>query len=151
MEQVNNINNLKKRFLDGSIPSTVADSGATLSIGTKRDSKRNAFVATGRRSDKAFRMPNGEVEKASNMDELHRKVRHPAKNVHIVLGIERDSLLSIPQFADATRTKSTSMMPTKQKLSSLGMQFYKDGNAIRQTCGKCPSSNTSTTTGHSSM
>jgi len=101
MEQVNNINNLKKRFLDGSIPSAVADSGATSSVGTKRDNKRNVFVATGRRSDKAFRMPNGEVEKASNMDELHHKVRHPAKDVHIVPGIERDSLLSIPKFANA--------------------------------------------------
>ena len=101
MEQVNNINELKKGVLDGSIPSAIADSGATSSVGTKRDKKRNAFVATGRQSDKAFRMPNGEVEEASDMDELQHDVRHPAKDVHIVPGIERDSLLSIPKFADA--------------------------------------------------
>ena len=83
----------------------------------KRDRKKNAFVATGRQSDKAFRMPNGNIEEASGMDELHQDVRDPAKDVHIVPGIKCDSLLSIPKFPDAlqflTRTKSTSMMPTK--------------------------------------
>ena len=101
MEQVNNINELKQGVLDGSIPSAIADSGATSSVGTKRDKKRNAFVATGRQSDKAFRMPNGKVEEASDMDELQHDVHHLAKDVHIVPGIERDSLLSIPKFADA--------------------------------------------------
>ncbi len=46
-------------------------------------------------------MPNGNVEEASDMDKLHYDVRHPAKDVHIVPGIKRDSLLSIPKFADA--------------------------------------------------
>jgi hypothetical protein len=101
VEQVNNINELKQGVLDGSIPSAVADSGATLSVGTKRDRKRNAFVMTGRQLDKAFRMPNGKVEEASNMDEFQHNVRHPAKDVHIMPGIKRNSLLSIPKFADA--------------------------------------------------
>ncbi len=51
--------------------------------------------------DKAFRMPNGKVEEASNMDEFQHDMCHPAKDVHIMPGIERDSLLSIPKFADA--------------------------------------------------
>ncbi len=46
-------------------------------------------------------MPNGEVEEASNMDKFQHDVRHPAKDVRIVLGIEHDSLLGIPKFADA--------------------------------------------------
>ena len=46
-------------------------------------------------------MPSGEIEEASNMDELQHDMRHSAKDVHIVTGIERDSLLSIPKFADA--------------------------------------------------
>ena len=46
-------------------------------------------------------MPNGKVEEASNMDELHHDVHHPAKDVYIVPGIERDSLLSIPKFVNA--------------------------------------------------
>ncbi len=35
------------------------------------------------------------------MDEFQHNVRHPAKDVHIVSGIEHDSLLGIPKFADA--------------------------------------------------
>ncbi len=46
-------------------------------------------------------MLNGQVEKANDMDELQHNVRHPAKNVHIVPGIKRDSLLSIPKFVNA--------------------------------------------------
>ena len=81
--------------------SAVADSGATSSVGTKRDRKKNAFVATGRQLNKAFRMPNGDVEEASDMDKLHHDVRHPAKDVHIVPKIKHHLLLSIPTFADA--------------------------------------------------
>jgi hypothetical protein len=46
-EQVNNINEIKKRVLDRSIPSAVADSRATSSVGTKRDRNRKAFAPTG--------------------------------------------------------------------------------------------------------
>ncbi len=46
-------------------------------------------------------MPNGQVEEANDMDELQHNVRHPAKDVRIIPGIERDSLLSIPKFLDA--------------------------------------------------
>ncbi len=51
--------------------------------------------------DKAFRVPNGQVEEANNMDKLQHNVRHPKKDVHIIPGIEHDSLLSIPKFVDA--------------------------------------------------
>jgi hypothetical protein len=101
VERVNNINELKQGVLDRSIPSAVTDSGATSSGGTKNDRDRNAFVVTGRQLDKAFHMPNGKVEEASNMDELNHDVCHPAKEVHKVPGIERDSLLSIAMFANA--------------------------------------------------
>jgi hypothetical protein len=46
-------------------------------------------------------MPNGKVEEASDMDKLQHGMHHPAKDMHIVPRIERDSLLSIPKFADA--------------------------------------------------
>ncbi len=46
-------------------------------------------------------MPNGQVEEANNMGKLQHNVRHPAKDVHIVPGIEHNSLLSIPKFVDA--------------------------------------------------
>jgi hypothetical protein len=46
-------------------------------------------------------MPNGKVEEASNIDKLHHSVRHAAKDLHIVPGIECGSLLSIPKFVNA--------------------------------------------------
>ncbi len=51
--------------------------------------------------DKAFCMPNGQVEEANNMDELQHNVRHTTKDIHIVPGIKHDSLLSIPKFVNA--------------------------------------------------
>jgi hypothetical protein len=99
-QKVNNINKIKEGVFDGSIPSAVTDSGATSNIGTTKDRAMKAFVATGRKSDKAFRMPNGKVEEANNMDKLQHDVRHPAKDVHIMPGIKHNSLLSIPKFVD---------------------------------------------------
>jgi hypothetical protein len=99
--KVYNSNEIKKGVLDGSIPSAVTDSSATSNVGTTRDRARKAFVATGQKLDKAFRMPNGQVEEANDMGELQHNVRHPAKDVHIVPGIEPDSLLSIPKFINA--------------------------------------------------
>jgi hypothetical protein len=144
-EQVNNINKIEKGVLDGSIPSAVADSGATSSVRTKRDRNRKAFTPIGRKSDKVFRMPNGKVGEASNLDELHHDVRHPAKDVHIVPGIEHDSLLSIPKFVDANyvaifdKTKSTSTMPTKQSSPSLAAKYSVGGNVNRPSSGAYPS------------
>ncbi len=46
-------------------------------------------------------MPNGKIKEASDMDKLQHVMHHPAMDVHIVPGIERDSLLSILKFADA--------------------------------------------------
>jgi hypothetical protein len=46
-------------------------------------------------------MPNGTVEAATDMDELHHDVRHPAKDIHIILRIECNLLLSMAKFVDA--------------------------------------------------
>ena len=88
-------------MLNGTIPSAFADSGATSNVGTTKDRARRAFIATGRQSDKAFRMPNGSVEAATALDVLQHGLRAPARDVHIVPSIERDSLLSISKFVDA--------------------------------------------------
>ncbi len=79
--KVYNSNKIKEGLLDGSIPSAIADSGATSNVGTTRDKTRKAFVATGQKLDKAFCMPNGQVEEANIMDELQHNVRHPTKDV----------------------------------------------------------------------
>ena len=88
-EQVNNTTTtqIKDGVRDGTIPSAIADTGATSSVGTTRDRENHAFVPTGRRSTKAFHMPNGSVEAATDVDQLHHDVRHPAKEIHIVPGI----------------------------------------------------------------
>ncbi len=92
---------LKAEVRNGSIPSAAADTGATSSIGTMKDKRRNAFISTGRQSTKAFHTPNGTVEAATDMVKLHHNIRHPAKDIHIVPGIKRDSLLSTAKLADA--------------------------------------------------
>jgi hypothetical protein len=45
--------------LDGSIPSAIADSGATSHMGTTKDSAKHAFIPTGNPSNKVFQLPNG--------------------------------------------------------------------------------------------
>ena len=46
-------------------------------------------------------MPNGLIEAATAMDALHHSLRAPARDVHIVPSIKRDSLLSLSKFVDA--------------------------------------------------
>ncbi len=48
-----------------------------------------------------FCMPNGALEAATAMDKLQHKLRPPARDVHIMPLIKRDSLLSISNFVDA--------------------------------------------------
>jgi hypothetical protein len=99
-----NTNELKEGVLNGSVPSAFVDCAVTSSIGTNKDQSRNAFVLTGQQSDKAFCMPNGPVETATAMDEVHHELQPPTKDVHIVPAIQRDSLISITKFVDANYT-----------------------------------------------
>ncbi len=46
-------------------------------------------------------MPNGAMVAATEMDTLHHELQPPAEDVHIVLIIKRDLLLSIPKFVNA--------------------------------------------------
>ncbi len=46
-------------------------------------------------------MPNGSIEAATAMDALHHSLRAPARDVHIVSSIERDSLISVSKFVNA--------------------------------------------------
>jgi hypothetical protein len=93
---------LKAGVCNGSIPPAVADTRATSCVGTTKDKSRNAFIPTGQQSNKAFHMPNGTVEAATDVDKLHHNVHHPVKDIHIVSGIEHNLLLSMAKFADAT-------------------------------------------------
>ncbi len=44
------------------------------------------------------------VETATAMDEVHHELQPPAKDVHIVPAIKRNSLISITKFVDANYT-----------------------------------------------
>jgi hypothetical protein len=90
---------LRRGILNGSIPSAAADSGATSSIGTKRDSRH--FISTGRKSDKTFRMPNGALESVLDIGHLATAVRSPARDIHITSGVDETSLISTVKFAEA--------------------------------------------------
>jgi hypothetical protein len=46
-------------------------------------------------------MLNRAVEVAAAMGKLHYDLRLPAKDMHIVPAIKRNSLISIPKFVDA--------------------------------------------------
>ena len=56
------------------------------------------------------------------------------------------SLQILTTLWSPTRTKSTSMAPTKQQSLFLGAKFSKDGDGRTQTYGESPSSKTSATT-----
>jgi hypothetical protein len=90
-------NILRKGVLDGSIPSTAADSGATSGIGTSKDPSKR----TGRPSLKKFILPDGNIAPATEIAEYPFNVRDPAKELHITPGIHENSLLSTGKFADA--------------------------------------------------
>jgi hypothetical protein len=83
--------------LNGTIPLTVPDSGASSSIGTENDTCQR----TGQQSNKVFILPSGQAVTASEVAEYPFKVRNPAAQVHITLGVTSSSLMSTNQFAIA--------------------------------------------------
>jgi hypothetical protein len=144
-KQVNNIYKIKKGVLNELIPSAVADSRATSSVRTKRDRNRKAFAPTGQKSDKAFCMPNGKVEEASNMDELHHGVHHLqtmytlCQELNMTPSSASQSLLTQTMLRFLTKTKSTSMTPTKQSSPSLAAQYSVGDDVNRPSSGAYPS------------
>ena len=83
--------------MDGTIPSTIADSGATSGVGTKDNPSHH----TGEPSDKRFILPSGEVIQATEKAEYPFNVRAPANELHITPGVSQHSLLSTGKYADA--------------------------------------------------
>jgi hypothetical protein len=108
---------------NGTIPSTVVDSGCTLGVGTSD----NPCQRTGHASKKKFVLPGGEIVNATKIAEYPFKVRAPAQELHITPGITKNSLLKTSKFADAnypttslylTRRQSIYMMQTTPQLPS---------------------------------
>ena len=88
---------LHQGIMDGSIPSTIADIGATSGVGTKDDPSQR----TNKPSDKRFILSSGKVIQATEIAEYPFNVRAPANEVHITPGVSQHSLLSTGKYADA--------------------------------------------------
>ena len=83
--------------MDGTIPSTIADSGAKSEVETEDDPSHR----TGEPSDKWFILPSGKVIQATDKSEYPFNVREPANEVHITPRVSQHSLLSTGKYADA--------------------------------------------------
>ncbi len=88
---------IKQGVLDGSIPSIVANSAATSSV----DTTTVPFILKGCTSNKIFQLPDGTLTAAATISKLAHDAFQPAKDVHIVLSIKSNSLLSTAKFAVA--------------------------------------------------
>jgi hypothetical protein len=89
------INKMKEGILNGTIPSAVSDTGATLSAFLKKDPSR----AMGKLSTAIFHLPDGAIAPAMTRNKLLHNVREPACSVNIVPALVENSLLSTNKFA----------------------------------------------------
>jgi hypothetical protein len=118
--------NYHKGILDGTIATTVADSGATSGVGTTADPCHHS----GWPSNKQFILPSSDVISATEMAEHPFNVRAPANELHITPGVSQHSLLSLGKFANAnyirflTRKWSTYMTPMTPSSPSAKEPFY---------------------------
>ncbi len=88
---------LQQGILDGTITTTIADSGATSGVGNTA----NLCPPLGWPSDKQFILPSGDVIPATEMAKYPFDVRAPANELHITPGVNLHSLLSTGKFANA--------------------------------------------------
>ena len=89
---------IREGMQNGTIASTVAESGATSSIGTEDDPSKRTGTKP---STKEFILPNGDAVPAKEIAEYPFDVRKPAKELHITPGISQNLLLSTSKYADA--------------------------------------------------
>ena len=96
---------LKRMVLEGTVPTAIADAGASSSVGKPTVStcgkyalNADPFTHTGRRSNKIFQYAGGSLAPASEIKELPFEVRGEAKEVHMVPGTQ-NNLLSTNKFA----------------------------------------------------
>ena len=88
---------MKQRVQDGSIPSTVVDSGTASNAMKPGD----PCTQTGRRSSKQYKMATGHIISGGEEALMDHEVREPTRTCDIVPGITEDLLISTRKFADA--------------------------------------------------
>ncbi len=84
-------------IMDRTIPSTIADSGATSGVRTKDDPSHRI----GQPSNKQFILPSGQLIQATEKAEYPFNVRAPANKLHITPGVSQHLLLSTGKYANA--------------------------------------------------
>ena len=84
---------MKEGVLKGTIPTTVADSGTTSSVGAPKDA--GEYESTGIKSDKIFRVANGQTEAATDIKLLQHPLRDDARQVNIDLVSKRHLYLAL--------------------------------------------------------
>ena len=98
---------LRTAVLNGTVPTGIANAGASASCGkpTLSDCGRftmtkDPFISTGRKSNKIFLMALGNIAPADEIRSLPFDIREPACDVHMVPGIKHN-FLSMNQLAEA--------------------------------------------------
>ncbi len=84
-------------MMDRTIPSTIANNGATSGVGTKDDPS----LRTGKPSDKQFILPSGQLIQATEKAEYPFNVRAPTNELHITPSVSQHSLLNTGKYTDA--------------------------------------------------
>ncbi len=87
-------------MLNGTIPSAVSDTGATLSAFLKKDPSG----AMGELSTTIFHLPNGAIAPATTRNKLLHNLCEPARSFNIIPALVKNSLLSTNKFAEAGYT-----------------------------------------------
>eukprot|EP00804_Cyclotella_cryptica_P006269 CCRYP_010123-RA/>CCRYP_010123-RA protein AED:0.17 eAED:0.14 QI:0/0/0/1/1/1/4/0/941 len=90
---------VKQGISDGTIPSAISDTSATLTAGALHD----PFHSTTKPSTKVFLLPTGGTAQATHNSQLMLNIRAPANQVDIVPNLTQ-TLLSGSKFADAGYT-----------------------------------------------
>jgi hypothetical protein len=93
------INNaeLQQGICNGTIATTIANSGATSGVGIMA----NPCHCLGQPSNKQFILPSGDVIPATEMAKYPFNIRAPANELHITPGVSQHSLLITGKFAAA--------------------------------------------------
>jgi hypothetical protein len=91
---------LREGVLNGTIPSAVSDTGATLHALLPSAPS----IPTGIRSNVAFHLPDGTMAAASTVNKILHGVQEPAQSANIIPPLANNSLISTSKFVDAGYT-----------------------------------------------
>jgi hypothetical protein len=128
---------LREGVLNGTIPSAVSNTGATLHALLPSVPS----IPTGIPSKVVFHLLNGTTAAASTVNKLFHYIREPARSANIVPTLANNSFISTSKFVDAgyTVVYDDKVVNYYEKapprLACWRMQCYRVGNAHATNCG----------------